>query len=66
MKPTDIFTNHPNPQFKPVCKNGSTCHESAPRGSKTGTQGLNGSKERSMIPEKLCDHIVSICENLHK
>lgn len=62
MKPTDIWTNHPNPQFKPMCKNGDTCHEAAPRGSKTGTQGLKGSKERSVIPEKLCDHIVQICE----
>lgn len=22
MKPTDIWTNHPNPKFKPPCKNG--------------------------------------------
>lgn len=22
MKPTDLFTNHPNPRFKPPCKNG--------------------------------------------
>ena len=22
MKPTDIFTNYPNPNFKPACKNG--------------------------------------------
>lgn len=63
MKPTDIFTNHLNPQFKPMCKNGDTCHVAAPRGSKTGTQGLKGSKERSVIPKKLCDYIVSICEN---
>lgn len=61
MKPTDIWTNHPNPQFKPICKNGDNCHEKAPRGSKTGTQGLKGAKERSIIPEKLCEHIVSIC-----
>jgi len=33
MKPTDIWTNHPDPQFKPPCKNGDPCHESAPRGS---------------------------------
>ena len=39
MKPTDIWTNHPKPQFKPMCKNGDDCHEAAPRGSKTGTQG---------------------------
>lgn len=63
MKPTDIWTNHPNPQFKPVCKNGDSCHEPAPRGSKTGTQGLKGAKERSVIPEKLCNYIVKICED---
>lgn len=42
QKPTDIFTNYPNPNFKPPCKRGSSCHISAPRGSKTGTQGLKG------------------------
>lgn len=62
MKPTDLFTNHPDPKFKPPCKNGSPCHEPAPRGSRTGTQGLKGSKQRSVIPAKLCEHIVDICE----
>lgn len=62
MKPTDIWTNHPDPKFKPMCKNGDPCHVSAPRGAKTGTQGLKGSKERSVIPEALCQHIVDICE----
>ena len=62
MKPTDIWTNHPDPKFKPMCKNGDQCHEKAPRGSRTGTQGLNGSKERSVIPVELCRHIVKICE----
>lgn len=62
MKPTDLWTNHPNPKFKPMCKNGDPCHESAPRGSRTGTQGLKGSKERSVIPKELCEHIVDICE----
>ena len=62
MKPTDIWTNHPNPQFKPMCKNGAPCHAPAPRGSKTGTQGLKNSKERSRIPNMLCAHIVEICE----
>lgn len=62
MKPTDIWTNRPNPQFKPMCHNGDPCHEQAPRGSKTGTQGLKGSKERSVIPQELCRHIVDICE----
>ena len=62
MKPTDIWTNHPNPNFKPMCKNGDSCHEKAPRGSKTGTQGLKGSKERSVIPSEFCKHIVELCE----
>jgi hypothetical protein len=62
MKPTDIWTNHPDPKFKPMCKNGDPCHIAAPRGSSTGTQGLKGSKERSVIPAGLCNHIVDICE----
>lgn len=62
MKPTDIWTNHQDPQFRPMCHNGSSCHEAAPRGSKTGTQKLRGSKERSVIPRMLCEHIVYICE----
>lgn len=62
MKPTDIWTNHPNPKFKPPCHNGDSCHTPAPRGSKTGTQGLKGSVERSIIPAELCNHIVDICE----
>lgn len=61
MKPTDIWTNHPNPQFKPMCHNGDPCHEKAPRGSKTGTQGLKGAVQRSVIPEELCLHIADIC-----
>ena len=64
MKPTDIFTNYPDPNFKPMCKNGYKCHEAAPRGSKTGTQGLKGRKERSIIPKKLCEYIVNICEGV--
>ena len=66
MKPTDIWTNHPNPKFKPPCKNGDPCHEAAPRGSKTGTQGLKGAKERSKIPKQLCEHIVDICEEYYE
>ena len=64
MKPTDIWSNHFNPQFKEICFNGNTnCHhQSAPRGSKTGTQGKKGNLERSVIPIELCKHIVKICE----
>lgn len=62
MKPTDIWTNHPNPKFKPMCHNGDPCHERAPRGARTGTQGLAGAVERSVIPEGLCNHVAEICE----
>ena len=65
MKPTDIWTNHPDPKFRPMCKNGARCHTPAPRGSKTGTQGLKNSKERSVIPPQLCNHIAAICEEYH-
>ncbi len=62
MKPTDIWTNHPDPKFKPTCKNGDPCHVSAPRGSRTGTQGMKNSVLRSVIPDGLCDHIALISE----
>ena len=65
QKPTDIWTNHPNPKFKPPCKRGASCHVSAPRGSNTGTQGIqcrHREKFRAMIPKQLCEHIVDICE----
>lgn len=62
MKPTDIWTNYPNPEFKKPCKNGDKCHVAAPRGSKTGTQGLKNKIERAKIPEQLCEYIVEICE----
>lgn len=61
MKPTDIWTNHPNPQFKPPCNYGDSCHEHAPRGSVAGSQRLKNAKERARIPEQLCRHIVRIC-----
>lgn len=62
QKYTDIWTNHPNPKFKPPCKVGDKCHEAAPRGSRSGTLGLKNSKVRAKIPDKLCIHIVNICE----
>ena len=66
MKPTDIWTNHYDSQFKPPCSNGDDCHVSAPRGSRTGTQGLEDSTERAKIPEKLCQHIIDISEKEKK
>lgn len=62
QKPTDIWTNHPSPEFKPPCKRGSPCHDAAPRGSQTGTQALKNAIEKAKIPVMLCEHIVDICE----
>jgi site-specific DNA-cytosine methylase len=61
MKPTDIWTNNLNWNPRPTCKNGSPCHESAPRGSRTGTQGLKGDYERSKIPHELCLELIRSC-----
>ena len=60
MKPTDIWTNNKNWTPKPMCKNGDKCHISAPRGSKTGTQGKKSAFERSKIPSELCLEVLTI------
>ena len=54
MKPTDVWTNCATWKPRPMCKNGATCHEAAPRGARTGTQGLKGAHDRSVIPHDLC------------
>jgi hypothetical protein len=61
MKPTDIWNNNNNWIPKPTCKNGDSCHISAPRGSRTGTQGRSNAYERSKIPEELCHEILISC-----
>ena len=61
MKPTDIWNNSNLWQPKPMCKNGDPCHVSAPRGSRTGTQGLKDAYERSKIPNQLCIEILKSC-----
>ena len=63
MKPTDIWTNHPCPNFKPPCKNGAPCHVPAPRGARSGTQALKNKIERAKIPKQFCNYIVDICED---
>lgn len=53
MKPTDLWGRFPVITFKPVCANGRKCHEAAPRGSKTGTQGIKGADNRAVVPYDL-------------
>ena len=59
MKPTDLWGVVPNWTPREMCKNGQPCHEAAPRGSKTGTQGLKGAKERSRVPYALGQEILA-------
>ena len=58
MKPTDIWTNAPWWKPRPMCKNGDKCHEPAPRGSSTGTQGIKGDTDRSRIPSEVFKEIL--------
>ena len=66
-KPTDIWSNHIHSLFnmqgwqpRLECFNGNKkCHhQSAPRGSKTGTQGMKNNYDRSKIPYQLCKEIL--------
>lgn len=58
QKPTDIWTNALWWKPKPICVRGAPCHEAAPRGSRTGTQGLKGAKDRGRIPSELFEEIL--------
>jgi len=62
MKPTDLWGDVPGWTPREMCKNGDTCHESAPRGAKTGTQGRAGAKLRSMVPYELGEEILKAIE----
>ncbi len=53
QKPTDLWGSVLGWIPREMCKPGGGCHEAAPRGSKTGTQGLKNAKERSRVPYAL-------------
>ena len=53
QKPTDIWTNATWWKPRPMCAPRSRCHVSAPRGSRTGTQGIVGAIDRARIPASL-------------
>jgi site-specific DNA-cytosine methylase len=54
-KPTDIWTNLTWTP-RPMCNNGDSCHVKAPRGSSTGTQGMNYLKAK--VPYELCKELL--------
>jgi hypothetical protein len=65
MKPTDLWGELEGWTPKEMCKPGMTCHNSAKRGSDTGTQGIGGggkrgSMMRSMIPYNLGQEILEV------
>ena len=63
QKPTDLWGWVPNWKPKAACKPGASCHVAAPRGSRTGTQGLKNAKERSRIaPDLSIDLLKAIQE----
>lgn len=53
QKPTDIWTNAGWWQPLPPCSPGAACHQAAPRGSRTGTQGLKRREDRARIPSAI-------------
>jgi hypothetical protein len=66
MKPTDLFGVLDGWNPKPICKNGDPCHEAAPRGSRTGTQGIKGAAERAVVPINLWIEILDVLDDMAK
>ena len=58
QKPTDIWTNARWWKPRPLCKPSAPCHVAAPRGARTGTQGINGAVDRSRIPPAIFEEII--------
>lgn len=58
QKPTDLWGHVPGWTPRPICSPGSPCHEAAPRGSRTGTQGLKNAKVRSMVAPELSQELL--------
>jgi len=58
MKPTDIWTNHPNPSFEVMCTTKNPPHRHAEWGSEVKRDYLS----RGEMPVQLCNHIALISE----
>lgn len=67
-KPTNLWGRPPRgiPWRKKVCHNGCDDHEKAPRGARTGTQGIRGAAERSVIPYRLSRALCLAAEHAMK
>lgn len=63
MKPTDLWGGFPETLvLHPPCKNGMSCHVRAPRGSTTGSQGMDAAVS-AKIPRALS---LAVCEALEQ
>jgi site-specific DNA-cytosine methylase len=63
QKPTFLFGEHP-PSFKyRRCSEGESCHNTAPRGSDTGTQDDRSASDRASLPQGLVEEVVDSVEN---
>ena len=62
MARTDLWTNFYDVwKPRPMCKNGDSCHISAPRGSSTGSQSSDISeKEKWQIPRQLSQEVLDV------
>ena len=59
MKPTDLWGQVDGWTPRTHCRAGNPCHESAPRGSRNGTQGIKGARNRSRVPYELSLEILN-------
>lgn len=66
QKPTDLWGTVPNWHPKDPCRPGADCHVAAPRGSRTGTQGLGNAKERSRVPYGIGQELLEAIETTRK
>lgn len=62
MKPTDLWGGFPPMQFRQPCNKGDACHISAPRGSRTGTQGMSAELS-AKVPYELSRDICLAAES---
>jgi len=64
QKPTDLWGGIDGWLPSRRCKPGDPCHEAAPRGSRTGTQGIRGAENRSRVPYGLSAEVASRVESV--
>lgn len=67
QKPTDLWGEVSGWEARPMCASGATCHEAAPKGSKSGTQGLADAKRRAVVAPEISKTLLDAIEqNLDK